>query len=228
MIEIKNLYVSYDSSKVLKGLNATFRDSKIHGVVGLNGSGKTTLFNCIAGILKPEEGNIFLNSKNIKRLDSGMLETDNYFYSNITGNEYLNIFPCTNKSFSLDAFTELFRIPLNELIETYSNGMKKKLALMAVLKQDKPVYIFDEPFNGLDLETNKIVESVIKKLREKGKIILISSHILEPLIEICNNIFLLSGGKFFASYDENSYSILKHELFDELQKSAGEIIQYSL
>jgi ABC-2 type transport system ATP-binding protein len=228
MIEIKNLCVSYESKKVLNGLNASFKDPGIHGIVGLNGSGKTTLFNSIARVLIPDCGNILLNNKNINRSDSELLETDNYFYSNITGNEYLKIFSSTNRNFSLDAFTELFKIPLNELIETYSNGMKKKLALMSVLKQDKPVYIFDEPFNGLDLETNKVVELILKKLREKGKIILISSHILEPLIDICDTIHLLSEGKFSATYDENNYSLLKHELFDELQKSADQIIQYSL
>jgi ABC-2 type transport system ATP-binding protein len=228
MIEIKNLTVSYGKHIILNDLKALFNDSAIHGIVGLNGSGKTTLFNTIAKVLISDEGTILLNDKNIKRSDSELLETDNYFYSNITGSEYLNMFPATNIDFSLDAFTELFRIPMDDLIETYSNGMKKKLALMALLKQDRPVYIFDEPFNGLDLETNKVVEIVLKKLREKGKIILISSHILEPLLDICDTIHLLSDGKFTASYDKNNYSLLKHELFDELQKSADGIIQYSL
>jgi ABC-2 type transport system ATP-binding protein len=228
MIEIKDLFVSYGNNCVLKGLTSAFNTSEIHGIVGLNGSGKTTLFNTIAKVIIPDSGQILFNNNIIKRSDTEFLETENYFYSNITGNEYLNIFSASNKDFSLNVFQELFKIPLDDIIETYSNGTKKKLALLAVLKQDKPIYIFDEPFNGLDLETNKVLEIVIKKLKEKGKTIFISSHILEPLTDICDNIHLLSSGIITASYKENNYSELKQGLFDELIKSADKIIGNSL
>ncbi|MFA5403656.1 MAG: ATP-binding cassette domain-containing protein [Ignavibacteria bacterium] len=228
MIELKNISISFGDNCVLNELTSEFNTSEIHGVVGLNGAGKTTLFNAIAKVIEPDSGQILFNENNIKRSDTEFLETENYFYSNITGSEYLKIFSASNKDFSLNAFRELFKIPLDELIETYSNGMKKKLALMAVLKQDKPIYIFDEPFNGLDLETNKVLEIVIKKLKEKGKTVFISSHILEPLIDICDNIHLLSGGIIKASYKELNYSELKRGLFDELIISADKILRNSI
>lgn len=228
MIKINNLFVSYDSKSVLKGLNSSFNTNEIHGIVGLNGSGKTTFFNTLAKTLLPDSGTILFNEVPIKRNDTELLETENYFYSNITGNEYLNIFNQTNRDFSLNAFRELFKIPLGDLIETYSNGMKKKLALMAFLKQDKQIYIFDEPFNGLDLETNKVLELVIGKLKEKGKTVFISSHILEPLMDICDNIHVLSNGVISASHQKDSYAELKQGLFDELVKSANDVIKKSL
>jgi ABC-2 type transport system ATP-binding protein len=228
MIKINNLKVSYGNNFVLRELNAGFSASEIHGIVGLNGSGKTTLFRSIAKDIISDSGQILFNGNNIMRSDSEFLETENYFYSNITGNEYLKIFSATNRDFSANAFSELFKIPLDEFVETYSNGMKKKLALMAVLKQDKPIYIFDEPFNGLDLETNKVVEIVIKKLKEKGKTIFVSSHILEPLTDICDNIHLLLNGNISASYKKGEFRELKQDLFEDLIKSAGETIQNSL
>jgi len=228
MIEIKNLMVSYGSKIVLNGLSASFNSSGIHGIVGLNGAGKTTLFNAISGVVIPDSGEILFNDRKIKHSDSEFVETDNYFYSNITGSEYLNIFPATNENFSLEAFQELFKLPLGDLIETYSNGMKKKLALLAVLKQDKPVYIFDEPFNGLDLETNKVLEIVIKKLKEKNKTIFISSHILEPLEDICDNIHLLSKGIISSSYNKENFSGLKSSLYDELVKTTYKILENSV
>jgi ABC-2 type transport system ATP-binding protein len=228
MIEIKNICVSFGRKKVLNGISASFNSSEIHGIVGLNGAGKTTLFNAFSNIIVPDSGEILFNGRKIKHSDSEFIETDNYFYSNITGNEYLNIFPASNKIFSLEAFQKLFKLPLSDLIETYSNGMKKKLALLAVLKQDKPVYIFDEPFNGLDLETNKVLEIVIKKLKEKSKTIFISSHILEPLEDICDNIHLLSKGIISSSYKKENYSQLKSGLFDELIKTAYKILENSV
>ena len=83
---------------------------------------------------------------------------------------HLEIFPATNLQFDLEKLNRLLQIPLHQLIENYSTGMKKKLALLAVLKQDKPIYIFDEPFNGLDLESNNVLELILDNLKEKAPI----------------------------------------------------------
>jgi ABC-2 type transport system ATP-binding protein len=228
MLKIENLFVSYGKNNVLKGLSLQAERGEVHGIVGLNGSGKTTLFNTLACVVMPDSGNILLNENKVRRSDTGFVETENYFYSNITGNEYLNIFPSSNEKFMLDSFNDLFKLPLDSIIETYSNGMKKKLAILAVLKQDKQIYIFDEPFNGLDMETSKILEIVIEILREKKKIILISSHILESLTDVCTNIHLLKNGVIKESFEAGNYQKLKHDLFDELKISAGPIVKNSL
>lgn len=228
MLEIIDLKVSYGSNTVIKGINLSAGDSEVHGVAGLNGSGKTTLFNAISRNLKADSGIIKLNKREITHSDTGFLMTENYFYSNITGKEYLNIFRQTNAGFSLEALNELFKIPLHDVIETYSNGMKKKLALLAVLKKDRSVYLLDEPFNGLDMESCKAVEIVISALKEKGKTVLVSSHILETLTGVCATIHHLKNGLILESYQPDDYGLLKSGLFGDFVKTADVIIRRSI
>ena len=225
MIELKGLSVSYGENDVLKDISAEFGVSEVHGVAGLNGSGKTTLFNAMAGFLKPYKGVILYNGRKIERSDFGFLETENYFYSNITGNEYLKLFPDSNKRFSVESINSLFKLPLDEVIETYSNGMKKKLALTAVLKQEKDIYILDEPFNGLDMESCKLVEIVINQLRDKGKTVFVSSHILDTLTDSCTFIHHLKGGGIVKSYGRDGFSVLKDEIFEEFRRGAESVIR---
>ncbi len=224
MIALKKLNVSFGDNKVLKNINADFALSEVHGVAGLNGSGKTTLFNTIAGFLTPDSGEVLFKGRKAERKSIGFLETENYFYPNITGNEYLRLFPGSNKKFSVDSFNALFRVPLDEIIETYSNGMRKKLAMMAILKQEKDFYILDEPFNGLDMESCKLVEMVINMLKEKGKTVFISSHILDTLTDSCTFIHHLKDGMFARTYRKEEYTLLKSELFDDFRKSAEEVL----
>ena len=194
----------------------------------MNGAGKTTFFNTISTDLKKDSGQILFNENPISNKNTAYLETVNYFYSKITGNEYLKIFKQTNEKFNLVSLQEFFRLPLDELIETYSTGMKKKLALLGILKQDKPVFLFDEPFNSLDLETNKILELIITALKEKGKTIFLSSHIIDPLITICDEILLLEKGKFIKSFNKSDYNKLEDELFSKLKGEAKIIIDNSV
>ena len=229
MITIKNLTVKYCSEKiVLDNITIDFLPGKVYGIVGLNGAGKTTFFNTISTDLKKDSGQILFNENPISNKNTAYLETVNYFYSKITGNEYLKIFKQTNEKFNLVSLQEFFRLPLDELIETYSTGMKKKLALLGILKQDKPVFLFDEPFNSLDLETNKILELIITALKEKGKTIFLSSHIIDPLITICDEILLLEKGKFIKSFNKSDYNKLEDELFSKLKGEAKIIIDNSV
>lgn len=134
MISVKNLSVKFGENEVLKNLNIDFFTKSIHGIVGLNGAGKSTFFNALAKTLKPNSGSIKINNVDLKIKDTAYLETVNFFYSRITGNEYLKIFSQTNSAFDLPVLQNYFKLPLNELIENYSTGRKKKLALLAVLK----------------------------------------------------------------------------------------------
>lgn len=228
MISVINIDKSFDSKKVLKNLNQDFALAEVHGIIGLNGAGKTTFFNILSTFLKPDCGEILHKGEKIIRGDIAYLETLNFFYSNITGKEYLEIFPSSNLHFDLDKINQLFKLPFDEIIETYSTGMKKKLALLAIIKQDKPIYIFDEPYNGLDLETNMALEIIVKNLREKGKIIFISSHILSPLTSVCDEIHLLQQGIFIKNYTKENFNSIEKELFEDFDKSANEIITNSI
>lgn len=228
MINIKELTVRFDDNTVLNNISIGFQLPGIFGIVGLNGSGKTTFFNALSNIVKPASGEICFENRNLNQHDSGYLETVNFFYSGITGNEYLKIFKQTNSNFNLSALQVFTKLPLDELIETYSTGMKKKLALLGILKQDKPVYLFDEPFNGLDMETNKILELIILVLKEKGKTVFVSSHILDPLLIICDAIYFLENGKFTKSYYKPDFNRINDELFGKFSKQANAVIKESV
>jgi len=228
MIRIENLEVNYGINKVLKGINHVFETGFVHGIVGLNGSGKTTFFNTITKNVQPNEGAIFFDDEKLKREQTAYLETSNYFYSGITGNEYLKIFNQTNPDFNLDNLQQYLKLPLDEITENYSTGMRKKLALLAILKQNKNIYLLDEPFNGLDLETHKVLELIIVALKNKGKTILISSHIIDPLITVCDKIHVLDSGVFKKSYPKENFNELEEALFSELKNSAKIIIDKSV
>jgi ABC-2 type transport system ATP-binding protein len=142
MITIKDLSFSYGkTSKVLDSLCLSLSENKIHGIVGLNGAGKTSLLNAIYGLVRIDYGTISREGKNVTKKDISYLVTENFFYSNITGREYLSLF--VNQKFDSDKWNGLFSLPLDQIIDGYSTGMKKKLALLGILKQDKPLMILD-------------------------------------------------------------------------------------
>ena len=228
MISVKQLTVNFSNVNVLDEITIDFVPNQIYGVVGLNGAGKTTFFNALSSDLKVSSGELSFNGNRITNSDIAYLETVNFFYSRITGNEYLKIFKQTNINFDLSALQELFKLPLDELVETYSTGMKKKLALLAILKQEKPIFLLDEPFNGLDLETNKIVELIVTTLKEKGKTVFLSSHIIDPLLTVCDEIRFLEKGKFTKTFDKPNFYKLEEELFHKLKTEARSIISASI
>ncbi len=224
MINIQGLSISFNNHAVLKNITIDFEEGIVHGIVGLNGAGKTTFFNVLAKMLKPDSGDIKQNGIVLGIKDTTYLETVNFFFSRITGNEYLKIFSQTNAEFNLIALQKYFKLPLDELIENYSTGMKKKLALLAVLKQGKPIFILDEPFNGLDLETNKILEIIILSLKQKQKTVFVSSHIIDPLLTTCDKIHLLENGCFVKTYTKTDFLKIEEDLFGKLKTEATQFI----
>lgn len=141
--------------------------------------------------------------------------TENYFYRKITGHEYLQLFK--NKDFLTGKWNELFLLPLDDLVDSYSSGMKKKLALMGVLKQDKPVMILDEPFNGLDTESSRILRMILLKLKEQNKTIIITSHIIERLTNLCDSIHFLEKGKIKFSKTKTEFAVFEKEIFQSIE-----------
>jgi ABC-2 type transport system ATP-binding protein len=223
MISIKDLTISYDGkSKVIDSLNLSLVKNNIHGIVGLNGAGKTTLLNTIYGLTKRNSGEISLDGRNINKKDISYLVTENFFYSSITAREYLSLFK--NPLFNLDKWNELFSLPLDNIIDSYSTGMKKKLALLSVLKQDKSIMILDEPFNGLDIETCRIIRSILLRLKDKGKTIIITSHIIETLTNLCDFIHYLEKGKIKYSKDKLDFAEFERKLFETIENKNMELI----
>lgn len=227
MIKIDNLKVNYGNNNVLNELCLEISSNTIHGLVGLNGSGKTTLLNTIYGLKSKVLGTIQCNDEDIKRNDIAYLETINYFYPRITGKEYLNIFKTQNPIFDIDKWNTLFDLPLNKLIDDYSTGMKKKLALMGIICLNREVLILDEPFNGIDLETVQKIKTLLLKLKTK-KTIIITSHILESLLPICDSISYLNDGKIEFTKKKKNFNEIENDIFamhqDSLDKKIQELI----
>lgn len=196
---------------MLHDISFSLEKGLVHGILGPNGSGKTTLFDVIAGKLEPQEGQVLYKGKAITSQVVGYLETQPYFYSLITGREYLTLHQYKNPDFSIDKWNEIFRLPLDHLIETYSSGMKKKLAIMAMVCIDLPLLLFDEPFNNLDLESNQFLARLFRLLVEKDKIIFLSSHHLEVMITVTDRIQLLNRGKIVDSVEKENFDKWKAE-----------------
>ncbi len=217
MITVKSLYKSYGKNEILKGINLSFEKGKVYGVVGRNGAGKTTLFNCISGIEK-YKGEVVCEQQPLKDY-LGYLQTESHFYSRITGEEYIRLF-CNARGVTVDDMekSNLFNLPLNEYASNYSTGMKKKLALLALLLQKNDYYILDEPYNGVDLESNILISEIIKKLRELGKIVIISSHIFSTLEDVCDEICLLDEGKISNKYEKENFKDLSAKMQSEISQ----------
>lgn len=224
MLTINNLTVSYGKKIVLERLQLNLEFAKIHGLVGLNGAGKTTLLNTLYGFKSKDSGLILYNDLPLKRIVVSYLETENFYYSNITGKEYLSLFQRLTNDYNLDDWNKIFKLPLDQLIDSYSTGMKKKLVLMAILKQDKEIVILDEPFNGLDIESSKILSLIIARLKEKGRTIIITSHILESLTNICDYIHYLDNKVISFTRDKNNYDNLENEIFNGMEAEHKELI----
>lgn len=223
MITIKNLNISYRKNEpVIDNLNLLLQDGMIHGIVGLNGAGKTTLLNSMFGLKKVDSGEILNDGNKINKKSLTYLVTENFFYSNITGREYLNLF--SNKEFDLEKWNLLFDLPLDHIIDGYSTGMKKKLALLGILKQDKPLLILDEPFNGIDIETCRIIRMILLRLKENAKTIIVTSHIIETLTNLCDFIHYLEKGKIKYSKDKTGFEDFEREIFDKIENENIELI----
>ena len=223
MITIKNLNISYRKNEpVIDNLNLLIQDGMIHGIVGLNGAGKTTLLNSMFGLKKVDSGEILNDGNKINKKSLAYLVTENFFYANITGREYLNLF--SNKEFDLEKWNLLFDLPLDHIIDGYSTGMKKKLALLGILKQDKPLLILDEPFNGIDIETCRIIRMILLRLKENAKTIIVTSHIIETLTNLCDFIHYLEKGKIKYSKDKTGFEDFEREIFDKIENENIELI----
>lgn len=211
MIKINGLSKSYSNNEVLKNISMDFSKGKAYGIVGENGSGKTTLFRCIAG-LESYNGEIISDITPLKN-HLGLLLTDPYFFSKITGKEYISLLCNARGKTSLEFDSKnIFDLPLNQYASTYSTGMKKKLAITAILLQENEYFILDEPFNGVDIQSNIILTEIILKLKELNKIVIISSHIFSTLSDTCDEIHLLRKGEQIKSVQKSEFKNLEQEM----------------
>jgi len=213
MITLKDLSKSYGRNTVLKDINIRFEKGKVYGIIGRNGAGKTTLFRCIAD-LETYEGEVVSELNPLKE-HLGFLMTEPFFFPKITGREYI-IFLCNARGKNISTIGEknIFDLPLNRYVATYSTGEKKKLSLLGILLQENQCFVLDEPWNGVDIYSNIIILEVIKTLKSLGKTIIISSHILSTLTDVCDEIYLLKDGFLGGKITPEMYNTLDVEMKD--------------
>lgn len=223
MLIIKDLNFGFTNKPILQNINISFEGGSIYGILGLNGAGKTTLFRTIYNYYTPQQGMISYNERPLLKEQISFLETENFFYPYIKGIEYLQLATEGKVEDSeIMQWNELFELPLHDLTETYSTGMKKKLAFLGVLLQKRNVVILDEPFNGIDLETSERLFIIIKKLKESGKTILLSSHIMSALTQLCTEIIHLKEGKILKTYLPSEYDELHKDIQQRIENQMQE------
>ena len=220
MLEILNLRKAYGPHVVLHDVSLSLLPGTIHGLVGANGAGKTTLINCLYGLENDFGGTVRDAAGPAVREHTGLLPYEPYFYPRLTGREYLE-FCLQARGRPVVDFTgwnQLLELPLDQYADEYSAGMRKKLALLALLVQPFNYLILDEPFNGLDLEANLLLKAILKRLRERGTGILLTSHMLGALTETCDEISVLVGGRVQRHYTAAEFGTLEADLLDSLHR----------
>ena len=199
MIQIHALSKSYDDHLVLQDIHLQFSRGEIHGIIGENGAGKTTLFKCLAG-LEDFKGSIAYDGGVLKN-ETGFLPTIPYFLSRMTGYEYLNLLCNARGIIHRDIpKLNLFELPLKQYAETYSTGMQKKLAITGLLLQKNEVFILDEPFNGVDISSNMIIQEILIRLKQLNKTVIFSSHIFSTLRIPAISCTISKKGKYIKRY----------------------------
>ena len=214
MLKVNNLKVAYNENLVLKGLNLTAEAGEIHGILGMNGSGKSTLFNALYRFLPTAGGEISFNDGAVHQKDIAYLETHHFFYSYMTGEEYLQLCALQNPDFNTQEWNQIFNLPLQTMVDTYSTGMKKKLAFIGNIALNRPIMVLDEPYNGVDFESCEIIYEILLRLKKQGKTILISSHIIESLTNVCDRVSYLNNGVIEREYLTADFKKMEQDLRD--------------
>ena len=211
-IKVEAVKFSYQSKKVLSITEGVFESGQIYGIVGNNGVGKTTFFKTLTNIITNYQGNIQFDGENIKENPSiltkvGILLDDMELYKNYTGLFNLRYFGGLRGEFDEEIALKLAEKldlntgVLNKNVGTYSLGMKKKLILLISVMNDADILIFDEPFRGIEAKSVAWFREYLLALKQKGCLVLISSHVQEDIEAICDKVYLLSDGDFKATFD---------------------------
>jgi len=209
MLDISISKKEFGSQIIFENTNITIQENGIYGIVGKNGEGKTTLFKCMLS-LTPFEGKISFEKEALKSQKIAWCPTEPALYEELTAAEFYDFYRELTSSTSNNS-KMLFDVTENQLIRNFSTGMKKKTYLNAVFQNEYPIYILDEPFNGLDLESNYILVQYLKE-KSKSSIILISSHILEILYANCESIFVIKD-KTIVNFQKGDFQKIEEKLF---------------
>ena len=249
MLEIKNLVKSYGQVQALRSLNLDIAQGELFGFVGPNGAGKTTTIKILAGLLRPDSGTVYMDGQQMTcgaaELKGKIGYVPDYFgvYDNVRVFEYLEFYAAAYGITGLAArrrYMELLdMVGLNGREESYvdslSRGMKQRLGVARALVHDPRLLILDEPASGLDPRTRQEFIAMLKNINQSGKTILISSHILSELGEMCTDIgiiehgqMVLRGSLFDILAMVNSSNPLKIQVYQNLPEAVAFLRRHSL
>lgn len=197
--------------KVLDKISLHIKKGQVLGFLGPNGAGKTTTLKTIVGLVHPTSGEIKINelsASNIKSHQSiGYMPEDPYFYEYLTGREFLIFIAQLQKINKIDAGNqadELLQLvglenESKKYIRNYSKGMRQRLGIAQALVGDPEILLLDEPLDGLDPIGRAEIKNILLDLKKRGKTILISSHILADIEEICDQVVIIDKGKIIKT-----------------------------
>lgn len=226
MLVIKNLEKSYGKFKALNGLNLEIKKGEIFGFIGPNGAGKSTTMKIVAGLLSPDSGEVYVDGidaiKNNKALKDKIGYMPDFFgvYDNLKAIEYLEFYASIYGIVGEKARTlgmELLELvnlqdKYDSNVDGLSRGMKQRLCLARCLVHNPEILLLDEPASGMDPRARFEMKGILKNLKEMGKTIIVSSHILPELGEICTNIGIVKNGV-----------VVSHGTVEEIMRQAAGI-----
>ena len=209
MIEIKNVTKKYGNIPAIKNITFDVNDGEIFAFIGHNGAGKTTLIKSIVGIHSFDEGDILINGKSIKvdpvacKKEMAFVPDNPELYEQMKAIDFIDFIcdmyevPQDVREKNIKKYAKMFEIEdkLNDTIDSFSHGMKQKIALISALAHDPKVLIMDEPFVGLDPKAVFDVKEVMNEMIKEGKIIFFSTHILDVAEKLCSRVGIIKKGE---------------------------------
>jgi len=216
MLKTVALTKKFGNFTALDHVNIQVNEGEVFGFIGPNGAGKSTTIRILLGILRATSGKATIFGKDAwkdaveihKRI--AYVPGDVNLWPNLTGGEVIDLFMKlrgTNQTSKREELIEAFQLDPTKKCRTYSKGNRQKVALVAALSADADVYIFDEPTSGLDPLMERIFQEKVLKLKQQGKSILLSSHILSEVEKLCDRIGIIREGQIIES---GSLAELRH------------------
>ncbi|MBQ8162964.1 MAG: ABC transporter ATP-binding protein [Clostridia bacterium] len=213
MLKIEGLTKIYGEKKAVDNLSIHIKAGEMYAFIGHNGAGKTTTIKSACGILNFEEGEIFVDGISIKenpiecKKRIAYLPDNPDLYEFMSGTKFLNFISDiygiskAEREEKIKKYSEMFEISdnLNQLISSYSHGMKQKLAIISALIHSPKLLIMDEPFVGLDPKASFLLKEEMKENCKNGGAIFFSTHVLDVAEKICDKIAIIKDGKLVIS-----------------------------
>jgi len=238
VLEVNNLSKSFGKRKVLDNINFNIYEGDIVGIIGPNGAGKTTLIKTILSLYKCDTGSIKICDYDIKKnLEEALSKTGSIIenpdmYLNISGRKNIEVISLINNIKDKDYIEEIIKFVgledrITDKVKKYSLGMKQRLGIACALIKRPKLLILDEPTNGLDPKGIKELRKMLKTISEKENMsILISSHILPEVENICDRVLIINEGKIISDFGIEEVKYKNISLEEEyLKKTGGEDVE---